>query len=57
MSIGASGGVPASIQMALLAKVLDAARPVPTADPAAAVAQAASAQALLEGAGAISLLA
>jgi hypothetical protein len=43
-----ASGPPAAVQMALLAKVLDAARPAPAASPAQAVSQAASSQALLQ---------
>lgn len=48
MSVSAASGPPVAVQMALLAKVLDAARPAPAASPAQAVSQAASSQALLE---------
>lgn len=43
--------------MALLAKVLDAARPTPAASPVQAVTQAASSQALLQSVTALDLLA
>lgn len=48
VSVSATSGSPVAVQMALLAKVLDAARPAPAASPAQAVSQAASSQALLQ---------
>ncbi len=57
VSTSATSGVPGSVQMALLAKVLDAARPVPASSPSQAVTQAASSQALLETVTALDVLA
>ena len=48
VSVSATSAPPASVQMALLAKVLDAARPSPASSPVQAVTQAAASQALLE---------
>ena len=57
VSISATSGTPASVQMALLAKVLDAARPAPVASPVQAVTQAASSQALLKSVTGLDVLA
>lgn len=57
MSISATSGPPVSVQMALLAKVLDSARPTPTSSPLQAATQAASSQALLETVTGLSVLA
>lgn len=57
VSVSATSGPPASVQMALLAKVLDAARPAPAASPVQAVAQAASSQALLQAVTGLDILA
>ncbi len=48
MNVSPASGPPVAVQMALLAKVLDAARPAPAASPVQAVSQAASSQALLQ---------
>lgn len=47
MSVSPTSAAPAALQIALLAKVLQAARPDPAASGAQAVTQAASSQALL----------
>lgn len=57
VSISATSGTPASVRMALLAKVLDAARPAPASSPVQAVAQAASSQALLQSVTGLDILA
>jgi hypothetical protein len=46
-----------AVQMALLAKVLDAARPTPASSPVQAVSEAASSQALLRSVTALDVLA
>ena len=56
MSVSAAGPA-ASVQIAMLAKVLDQARPVPAATPADAVMQAAASQALLASAATLDVLA
>lgn len=48
VNVSAASGPPVAVQMALLAKVLDAARPAPAASPVQAVSQAANSQALLQ---------
>jgi len=50
-------GPTGSIQIAMLAKVLDQARPAPAASPADAVMQAAASQALLASAARLDVLA
>jgi len=50
-------GPTGSIQIAMLAKVLDQARPTPAASPADAVMQAAASQALLASAARLDVLA
>jgi hypothetical protein len=57
MSVSATSGPPVAVQMALLAKVLDSARPAPTSSPTQAVSQAASSRALLETVTALDVLA
>ena len=56
MSVSAASPA-GSIQIAMLAKVLDQARPVPAASPTDAVMQAAASQALLASASRVDLLA
>lgn len=56
MSVSAASSA-GSIQMAMLAKVLDQARPVPAASPSDAVLQAAASQALLASAARLDVLA
>ncbi len=56
MSVSAASTA-GSVQIAMLAKVLDQARPVPAATPADAVMQAAASQALLASAARLDVLA
>ena len=56
MSVSAASAA-GSVQIALLARVLDQARPAPAATPADAVMQAAASQALLASAGRLDVLA
>jgi hypothetical protein len=56
VSVSPAGGA-GSIQIAILAKVLDQARPAPAATPADAVMQAAASQALLSSAVRLDVLA
>ena len=48
VSVSATSGPPVAVQMALLARVLDSARPAPAASATQAVSQAVSSQALLQ---------
>ncbi len=57
VSVSATAGPPLAVQMALLAKVLDSARPTPASSPIEAASQAASSQALLESVTALDVLA
>ena len=56
VSVSAAGPT-GSVQIAMLAKVLDQARPAPAASPADAVMQAAASQALLASAARLDVLA
>ena len=57
MSVSPTSAAPDSVQIALLAKVLQAARPDPAASGTQAVTQAASSRALLESVGMLDVLA